>query len=67
MNQSEAVKELDFEDAYEQANRLVNKARKEIGSMTIFSGDHPEYGNVHIIIPVIGAAILLLPFATQVF
>lgn len=59
---------MDLETAYEHVALLENGEQVESEGCTVFSGTHPEYGNIHIVIPNIGAAgTLLLPFVVQQF
>jgi hypothetical protein len=58
---------VSFEAAYEAAALLEDKQVLELEGVTVYSGKHPEHGNVHITIPAIGDGLLLLPFALHAF
>lgn len=49
------------------ASELVNQQIQELEGVTIYSGWHKEYGNIHIVIPAMGDGVLLLPFAFRDF
>ncbi|MCK1543296.1 hypothetical protein IVB12_15380 [Bradyrhizobium sp. 179] len=66
------ITEVSHERAYELANELQNKETYEGQVCTVFSGTHPELGDVHITIPPMGNSLLaaadltkLLPIVTQ--
>jgi hypothetical protein len=50
------------EDAYILASELEDKKTDEVNGCTIYSGKHPEFGNIHIVIPALGDAKALFPF-----
>ncbi|MGV1754798.1 hypothetical protein [Agrobacterium sp. CG674] len=58
---------VSFEAAYEAVALLENSQVEESGGVTVYSGRHPEHGNIHIAIPAIGNGMLLLPFALHDF
>jgi hypothetical protein len=54
------------EEAYELSFELEDKQVEELNGCTIYSGKHPEHGNIHVVIPAIGdRAKALLPFALK--
>jgi hypothetical protein len=66
------ITEVTIERAYELAEELQNKTTHEGRACTVFSGDHPELGAIHITIPPWGTSMLaaadlfrLLPVVTQ--
>lgn len=58
---------VSFEAAYEAVALLEEKQVHEMQGVTVYSGKHPEHGNIHITIPAIGDGLLLLPFALHDF
>lgn len=58
---------VSFEAAYEAVSLLENKQVAELEGVTVYSGKHPEHGNIHITIPAIGDGLMLLPFALHDF
>jgi hypothetical protein len=51
------------EDAYMMSFELEEKQEEVMNGCTIYSGKHPEHGNIHIVIPAMGDnAKALLPF-----
>lgn len=51
------------EDAYVLAAELEEKQEEVVNGVTIYSGRHPQHGNIHIVVPAIGdEAKALLPF-----
>lgn len=66
------ISEVTIERAYELADQLSNKTIHKGRVCTVFSGDHPDLGAVHITIPPMDPAHLaaadlsrLLPIVTQ--
>lgn len=57
--------ELDYERLHEELEKLENPERLTFSSFDIYSGNHPEYGPCHLILPSIGNGLLLKPFVTQ--
>jgi hypothetical protein len=62
-----AVKEIPFDLAWAEGASLVNCVRTDKEGVTVFTGTHPEHGNIHIIIPAVGQGLLLFPFVIQDF
>jgi hypothetical protein len=67
-----SITEVTHERAYELADELQNKTIYDGQACTIFSGDHPELGAIHITIPPLGNSLLaaadlsrFLPVVTQ--
>jgi len=58
---------MDNETASIAASELVNREVQELDGVTIYSGWHKDYGNIHIVIPAMGDGIALLPFAFRSF
>ena len=58
---------VSFEAAYEHVALLENKQVTEKPGVTVYSGDHPEFGAIFIVVPMVGDGLLLLPFAFQQF
>lgn len=58
---------VSYEAAYEAVGLLKDVQTEESGGITVYSGHHPEHGNIHIAIPAIGDGMLLLPFALHDF
>ena len=54
--------DLSNEDAYLMGTALENVQVDDMNGCTIYSGKHPEYGNIHVVIPAMGGAKALLPF-----
>ena len=52
---------LSQEDAEMAVDQLVNAQKSDGGNLTIYSGQHPDHGNVYIVIPPFGSSYLLLP------
>lgn len=50
------------EQANEVAMQLEGLEVEEMNGCTIYSGKHPEHGNIHVVIPAMGDAKGLLPF-----
>lgn len=55
------VKELDFETATEESQKLSKSERRDGGASTVYTGIHPDYGPVTIIIPGLGESYLIIP------
>ena len=53
---------LTNEDAYLMSASLVEKLRFELEGCEVFSGILKDHGNVTIVIPAIGEALLIYPF-----
>jgi hypothetical protein len=69
---STRITEVSIERAYELSEELTNKTMHEGKACTVFSGDHPELGAIHITIPPWGTSMLaaadlsrLVPIVTQ--
>lgn len=58
---------VSYEAAYEAVAVLEDKRVDELEGVTVYSGRHPEHGNIHITIPALGDGMLLLPFALHEF
>lgn len=56
---------IDNESAYMLAMELEERQEDAMNGCTIYSGKHPEHGNIHVVIPAIGDAKALLPFQTK--
>jgi hypothetical protein len=57
---------VENEDAYVEIGRMKDVSKIELQGVTVYSGYHPEYQHgVHIVIPIVGSAIVLLPFEHQ--
>lgn len=54
---------VSFEEAFEAVDLLLGKQVLEMEGVTVYSGEHPEHGSIHIAVPAIGDGLLLLPFA----
>lgn len=64
------ITEVSIERAYELADQLTNKSLHENAATKVFSGNHPELGDVHITIPPMGDSLILpalLPIVIQNF
>ncbi|QWY83033.1 hypothetical protein [Rhizobium phage RHph_X66] len=63
-NESPFLRNLSMNDeqAYQLAMELEGKQEDAMNGCTIYSGKHPVYGNIHIVIPAMGEAKALLPF-----
>ena len=66
-SQVDAAQEIDFETALSEAERLENCIKRESAATTVYSGRHPDHGDIHIIVPPIGNGYLLFPFAIRDF
>lgn len=53
--------ELTFENCYEEVEQMTNTTVAETGGVKVVTGDHPQYGRIHIVIPIIGNGMILLP------
>lgn len=53
---------LSFEQAYAEADKLKNRTEVETAGIKVYSGVHPQYGCIHISIPLVGESVLLKPF-----
>jgi hypothetical protein len=53
------IREVSHERAYELSEELTNKTVHNGNSATVFSGDHPQLGPIHITIPPLGNSLLL--------
>ncbi|WP_276122595.1 hypothetical protein [Pararhizobium qamdonense] len=62
-----SIEEIPFDLAWVEGAKLENSVRTDRAGATIFSGKHPEHGNIHIIIPSFGEGLLLFPFVVQDF
>lgn len=58
---------LDYESAVIAISELQGKQQKDLEGTTIYSGFHPTYGNIHIVMPMMGDGVLLLPFVFRDF
>lgn len=58
---------LSYEAAYEAVEQMTVKVREDLEGVTVYSGAHPEHGNIHVVIPAMGEGLLLLPFAIHEF
>lgn len=58
-------REVNLEQAIKIADELTDKKTHEGRASTVYWGNHPEYGPVHVVIPPMGAS-LLLPAATPI-
>lgn len=56
-----------LEQAHEDVQQLSNVEVSDLGGVVHYSGIHPNYGSVHIVIPAMGESLLLLPFVFQDF
>ncbi len=65
--QIDAIQEIPQDLAWSERERLVNCKRTDWAGVTIFTGTHPEHGNIHIVIPSFGEALLLFPFESRDF
>jgi len=54
------------EQAYEIAEELQNQSVHENAVTKVFSGTHPIYGPIYVVIPPLGVA-TLLPIVSQLF
>jgi len=61
MSSSQLAKIIDvsIERAHEIAEQLQHKGLHDSGSTTVYSGNHSEYGAIHVVIPPLGDASLL--------
>lgn len=67
LNSAERSRPVSYEDAYAQVQCLTDTQVEEIQGATVYSGQHPELGPIHIIIPAMGDGLLLFPFVLQQF
>jgi len=58
---------VSYEAAYEAVSEMTVKIREDLNGVTVYSGYHPEHGNIHVVIPAMGDGLLLLPFAFHDF
>jgi hypothetical protein len=56
---------MDNETAIEHAMILADKTILAAEGLMIYSGNHPEHGAIHIVVPMAGMSHLLLPFAVR--
>lgn len=64
------ITEVSIERAYELSEELEGKSVHENRSTKVFSGRHPELGDIHITIPPLGNSLILpalLPIVVQNF
>lgn len=54
--------DLTNEGGYLLAQELDACEIDSLNGCTIYSGNHPKYGNIHIVVPALGNALALLPF-----
>jgi hypothetical protein len=62
--------EVTIERAYELADQLRDRTEGGNSTTKVFTGNHPEYGPIHIAIPPAGDSLLLpalLPVVVQQF
>lgn len=67
---SDSIKRLirvGWEDVHQHIALLQGATFVDTGGAEIHSGLHPEFGNIHIVVPPMGDGILLLPFAIHDF
>ncbi len=67
---SSKIIEVTLERAYELAGQLYGKTAHQTSAIQVFSGNHPDLGDVHIVIPPLGDAVILpalLPVVIQNF
>ncbi|QIG69112.1 hypothetical protein EVB78_079 [Rhizobium phage RHph_N1_15] len=62
-----SIQEIPFDLAWVEGEKLVDGVRTDKEGVTIFTGTHPEHGNIHILIPTVGQGLLLFPFVVQDF
>lgn len=60
-NNTPLVLELTYDQAYEEVELLVNSSKKDTSGVTLYTGDHPKYGRIHIIIPSLGNGMMMFP------
>jgi hypothetical protein len=53
------IREVTLERAIELSEELTDKTVHNGDSATVFSGNHPELGSIHITIPPLGNSLLL--------
>lgn len=58
---------LDFESAAIAVSELKGKQQRDLDGTTVYSGWHPRYGNIQIVMPPAGNGLLLLPFVFRDF
>ena len=61
------VIKMEWEDVYEELEKMTGVHKEESGGTTVYSGYHPKHGNIHVVVPMAGEGFLLLPFAFQRF
>lgn len=61
------MQEMTHEEAMIETTKLVRCEITEYNGVTIYTGDHPEHGSVHIILPMSGSNLLIFPFALHQF
>lgn len=66
-SKDDRISELSYERALEEVRRLSSMQRHDSGGVEVYSGNHPQFGNVHIVLPPAGCGLLLLPFVIQQF
>lgn len=65
MSLQDSVQTMDLEDAYAFAETLTETERRELSGLTVFTGMHPDYGAVSVVIPAFGEGIIFYPFVSQ--
>lgn len=60
-----SVQDIPYDAAWVEGSKLEGCVRTEREGATVFTGVHPEHGNIHIVIPPVGNGLLLFPFATH--
>jgi hypothetical protein len=61
------VAEITYDEAVAEIVKLSEVKRHTVGGTEVFAGLHPELGPIHIVLPVMGGGMLLLPFAIHNF
>ena len=55
------VKSMSIEALFDEVAKLTNTSRLDGTPLILFQGEHPEHGQVSIIIPPLGNGFLMLP------
>jgi len=59
------VRNISYENAMDLIEGLSDRQRHDHGGVEIYSGKHPQHGEIYIVLPPVGGGILLLPFVIQ--
>jgi hypothetical protein len=63
---SPSIIDVTIDRAYQIAEELKNRTEHSTSAITVFTGEHDNFGHIHVVIPPLGDA-TLLPVVIQSF